>query len=367
MKILHIDPDDIENPQAGGGPERTWQIYRRLAARHQITVLTPTFDGCTREKMREGVRFVRLGRKLGGRGASHHLTFLLSLPAAVRRFDHDLLVEDFMPPASVTFTPLVARRPLIASVQWFFARSLSEQLHVPFHLAERWGVRWYHNFIVLSGSMRRHIETLQPRARCAVIPEGAADDLFALPFNWGDFILYLGRVDVQQKGVDLLLRALALIPPAERLPLVLAGHGFQWRTVQALISELGLNAWVRLHGRVDAAERARLFAGCRFTCVPSREETFGMVIAESCAAGKAVVVFDRAPMNEVAAPDSCELVEPLRVDRYAEAMRRLLREDEATLRRRGDLCRAWAGRYRWDAIALEQERFYTTVLEEAST
>ena len=52
MQILHIDPDDIDNPLSGGGPVRTYEIYRRLAQRHQVTVLTPTFPGSTPELMR---------------------------------------------------------------------------------------------------------------------------------------------------------------------------------------------------------------------------------------------------------------------------------------------------------------------------
>src|SRR5207244_1235012 len=94
VRILHLDPDDLDNPLAGGGPVRTFEICRRLARRHEITVLTPTFPGSTPLMEREGVRYVRLGRKVRDHGSSHHITFALALPRAVRRFEHDLLVED---------------------------------------------------------------------------------------------------------------------------------------------------------------------------------------------------------------------------------------------------------------------------------
>src|SRR5438132_11787919 len=42
-----------------------------------------------------------------------------------------------------------------------------------------------------------------------------------------------------------------------------------------------------------------------FTQPPSREETFGMVITEACAAAKPVIHFDVAPMNEVADGAGC--------------------------------------------------------------
>jgi phosphatidylinositol alpha-mannosyltransferase len=364
VKILHIDPDDIDNPLAGGGPERTWQVYRRLAARHEITVLTPTFEGSTPELVRDGVRFVRLGRKVGDHGSSHHISFFLSLPSAVLRFEYDLLVEDLMPPMSATWTPLFNRKPLIASVQWFFAESLSRQYHLPFFLGERYGIRLYPNLLVQTEAMRLRIESLHPGARCEVIPAGASDDLFDLPIRAGEPMLYLGRIDFAQKGLDLLLRAFASIPPEERVPLVIAGHGFQSDALERLVAELELGPWVSAVGRVGREERARLLAGCRFVCAPSREETFGMVIIEACAAGKPVVLFDRAPMNEVAA-EACERVPAFDVHAYAEAMRRLLRLDAGELEARGAACRAWAGAFRWDRIARLQSEFYGRVVDRA--
>ncbi len=360
MRILHLDPDDMDNPLSGGGPVRTFEIYRRLARRHEVTVLTPTFPGSTPECVREGVRYVRLGRRIRNHGSSHHITFFFALPAAVRRFPHDLLVEDLMPPMSATLTPLVATRPLIASVQWFFARTLTRQFHLPFTLGERHGVRMYRNAVLLTAAMRNRFAAMHPHANCVVIPNGVEDGLFTLPQVPGNGILYIGRLDFAQKGLDLLLRAYAMMP--ERPPLVLAGHGFEGGQVSALARRLGVLETISLPGRVDAATRARLLQDCRFVCVPSRDETFGMVISEACAAGKPVVLFDKAPMNEVAAPDACSVVPPFDVAAYSAAMQRLSRLSDAAILTLGASCRAWAQHYRWDAVAAAQESFYEGVL-----
>lgn len=364
MKILHIDPDDIDNPLSGGGPVRTFEIYRRLARRHEITVLTPTFPGSTPEKVRDGVRYVRLGRRVGDHGSSHHITFLFALPAAIRRFQYDLLVEDFMPPTAVTLTPLVNKKPLIASVQWFFAEALSRQYRLPFHLGERYGIRMYRNFVVLTEAMRELIQVRHPSARCEVIPNGVDEALYAIAPRFGDFILYLGRIDFMQKGIDLLLDAYRKLPESIRLPLVMAGGGFEEERLKGMISELGLDAWVRLTGKVGPAQRLELLRDCRFVCVPSREETFGMVILEACAAGKPVVVFDKWPMNEVAAEGGCERVPPFDVQAYSHAMGMLMDEDVPALAARGARCRFWAESFRWDAIAERQAEFYDEVVRE---
>lgn len=358
MRILHIDPDDIDNPLSGGGPRRTFEINRRLAARHEITVLTPSFPGSTPECIRDGVRYVRLGRRVGEHGSSHHITFFFALPRAVRRFAHDLLVEDFMPPCSVTANPLFTRAPVVGSVQWFGARPLAREYRLPFHWVETLGVRLYRHLVVLTPAMRERLSRLAPRARIAVVPNGVDDSLFEVAAPPGRSILYLGRLDLQRKGLGWLLEAYARLPAGARLPLVLAGHSDQEAAVRARVAELGLAGAVRLLGRVDAAQRRALLAESRFVCFPSPQETFGLVIAEACAAGRPVVHFDLPPMNEVASGAGCLAVQPFDVPAYAAAMQRLTDAPDQEIASRGAACRARVMAYRWDAVAGQQEAAY---------
>lgn len=364
MRILHLDPDDVDNPLSGGGPIRTLEIYRRLAARHEITVLTPTFEGSTPEKHRDGIRYLRMGRKIRNHGSSHHITYLAALPAAVRRFDHDLLIEDFMPPCSATWTPLFRHRdrPLIASVQWFFARDYTRRLKLPFHWGEEYGVRLYHNFIVLTETMRQKIEGRHRRADCRVIGNGVDDALFDVPVRPGKGVLFMGRLEVDAKGIDLLLAAYARIPENEREPLTLAGTLQQSSAVNALITQFGLEGWVHLTGPYDAAGRLRLLEACRFVVMPSRTETFGMTIAEANAAGRQVIVWDKAPMNEVASPSSPR-VKAFDVDAYATAIRDMLALPVEQLAALGDASRRHATRWNWSAVADAQEQYYLEVAD----
>ncbi len=364
MRILHLDPDDVDNPLAGGGPVRTLEICRRLARRHEVTVLTPTFPGSTPELERQGVRYVRLGRKVRQHGSSHHITFALALPRAVRRFEHDVLVEDFMPPASATWTPLFRRRdrPMIASVQWFFARRYTEWLKLPFHWGEEYGVRLYDHFVVLTEDMRARIAARAPRADVRVIPNGVDDALFDVPATPGQGVLFLGRTEIDAKGLDLLLEAMARIPEAQRPPLIIAGTIQQGDALHGLVDALALRPWVTLHGPYDAAGRARLLAACRVVAMPSRHETFGMTLAEANAAARVAVVWDRAPMNEVAAP-ACPRVAPYDTAAYAAALLQLHAAPDAALATLGEQARAWARRYDWDTVAAAQEAYYLEVAE----
>jgi glycosyltransferase involved in cell wall biosynthesis len=260
-------------------------------------------------------------------------------------------------------TPLFARGPLIASVQWFFAEQLARQYHLPFQLGERFGMLLYRNFIVQTEAMRRLVASRRPGARCVVIPSGLhASDFHTGPVL-GDYILYLGRIDIEQKGINLLLQAYCGIAEQVRLPLVMAGGGFDEQRLRGMVEELGLAGWVRLLGKVDGETKARLLRECRFVCVPSRSETFGLVILEACAAAKPAIVFDRWPMNEVAVKDGCVRVPAFDVPGYAAAITALISAGEESLRRRGAVCREWAGRFQWDEIARRQEAFYLEVVD----
>ncbi len=364
MRILHIDPDDIDNPLSGGGPRRTFEICRRLARRHEITVVTPTFPGSTPMLLREGVRYVRLGRRVGNHGSSHHITFFFALPGLVRRQSCDLVVEDFMPPASVTLTPLLARAPVIASVQWSYARTLAQQYRVPFHWIEAAGLRFYDNFITMSDDARLDLLRRRPGARVETIGNGVSDDLFDVPETPGDAILYLGRVDLERKGVGMLLEAYARLP-APRPPLIIAGHGWEHAATERRAGELGVAATTRVLGRVGAVERRDLLAACRFAVFPSREETFGMVITEACAASRPVIHFDLPPMNEIARGAGNIAVPAFDIPLFAEAMASLAHAHDAEIVARGRACRAHVQDQRWDAVAARQEAFYLEAVARA--
>jgi glycosyltransferase involved in cell wall biosynthesis len=234
-------------------------------------------------------------------------------------------------------------------------------LKLPFHWGEEYGVRLYQNFVVLTDAMRQRITTRHPGADCRVIGNGVDDDLFHVPARPGTGILFLGRLEVMAKGIDLLLAAYASIPEHEREPLTLAGTLQQPQVVQEMIERFGLGQWVRMTGSFDAAERSRLLAACRFVVMPSRTETFGMTIAEANAAARQVVLWDRTPMNEVASPGSPR-VPAYDIAAYASAMRELLAMPADSLAVLGEASRAHATRWNWRTVADAQEQYYFDVM-----
>lgn len=129
-----------------------------------------------------------------------------------------------------------------------------------------------------------------PRARVHIVPPAVLPGEIALSeVPREPRILYVGQL-IRGKGVDLLLRALALV----KTPFIatLVGTGNAEPGLRALAAELGLGDRVTFAGWVANAELSPLYRACRVAVVPSRwPEPFGMVGLEAMLHGRAVVGF----------------------------------------------------------------------------
>ncbi|MDO5576731.1 MAG: glycosyltransferase family 4 protein, partial [Fibrobacter sp.] len=101
------------------------------------------------------------------------------------------------------------------------------------------------------------------------------------------FILFLGRREAH-KGLAMLLVAFAGIEAPVKL--VIAGPGEPIKSRNDSIIDLG---------EIDEKMKNWLLSACEFLCVPSSDETFGIVFAEAMSYGKPVISLDVTPMNEI--------------------------------------------------------------------
>jgi len=178
-------------------------------------------------------------------------------------------------------------------------------------------------------------------------------------FGSGRHILFLGRIDVRQKGLDLLLAAIAADPPP--LPLVIAGGGTrrEERRLRGLVQPVRQH--VRLAGRVCGQEKEDLLRNCAFVVLPSRYETFSLSALEAMTYGKPVVCFD-LPQLEWISSGSAVRVPPFDVPALAAAIGGLSRQPE----RRSAMGRdayALSRRYDWEVIAERYRRLVSAMLD----
>mmetsp|Transcript_5023 Transcript_5023/g.12688 ORF Transcript_5023/g.12688 Transcript_5023/m.12688 type:complete len:257 (-) Transcript_5023:139-909(-) len=103
-------------------------------------------------------------------------------------------------------------------------------------------------------------------------------------------VLFVGRL-AMQKGPDLLLEAIPLVM-AKRpdVKFVIVGDGYMRNDLQKRTHDLGVSNSVRFLGSMNGRPLVELFKSADCVCIPSRNEPFGIVVLESWASGKPVVV-----------------------------------------------------------------------------
>jgi phosphatidyl-myo-inositol alpha-mannosyltransferase len=337
--------DHVDNPHyGGGGAVVVQQVAQRLAREFAVTVYCGSYRG-SRAHTAAGVRHVFLPVGWAGPRAGQLLfALLLPLVALVRR--PAVWFESLTPPFSVSLLPLVSRAPVVALVQMLCGADMRRRYGLPFDAVERRGLRWYRRFVVLNEADGAAVQRASPAAVVTRIPNGVELPPDAeLDGAREEHILFLGRIDVSQKGLDLLLDAVGTDPP---LPLVIAGSGTR-QEEERLRRLLPDGDRVRFVGRVAGAEKARLLRDCAFMVVPSRYETFCLSALEAMACGKPVVRFDLDRLGWIGA--ACgPAVAPFDVAALRAAIASLAAD--APLRRAtGRAARLRSADFGWDAAA----------------
>jgi glycosyltransferase involved in cell wall biosynthesis len=345
--------DSPGNPHyRGGGAAVVEMIACWLATHFEVTVVTAGRRG--RMEMRDGVRYRQLPVGWAGPRAGQ-LLFHALLPISARRLPHDLWIESFTPPFSTSFLPLFSRARVVGFAQNLSGEEMWGRYRLPFFLIERLGLRFYRDVVVLNPADRALVRRCSPSANVRVIPNCVELPLLDEQLlGHGEHILYLGRIDIWHKGLDLLLAAYARSGLA--MPLLVAGNGTRAdeRRLAGLLIATGGN--VRWLGRVTGQRKQDLLERSAFVMLPSRHEAFGLTALEGMSYGKPVVHFDLPTQRWM---DGDVRVPPFDVDALAGEMRALAGDEQAR-RELGRAARAAAQRYGAKEMA---DRYLRLVLQ----
>jgi glycosyltransferase involved in cell wall biosynthesis len=169
-------------------------------------------------------------------------------------------------------------------------------------------------------------------------------------------LLFLGRLDMHVKGLDLLFRALSAgirngkLPINLRLDLVGADWGDQHR-LETLAARLRIADFVRFPGYVPPAERWNVLSSHDILILPSRWEGVPLVVIEAMALGKPVIVSEETGTSSYVREAQCGyLVQPNPASICAGLIRAIETRDE--WRGMGERGRAFAYQHlTWAKIA----------------
>jgi len=371
MRILVVNWQDRENPQAGGAEAHLHEIFGRLAARgHEVTLLASGWSGATPRVELDGIAVHRTGRRY---------TFSVAAPRYfarhLRRPPWDLVVEDLN--KVPLFTPLWTDSPPVALlVHHLFGATAFHEASFPVATAT-WllekPIPWVFRGVPVVAVSRSTRDDLVRRGleaeRIEVIHNGM--DLRALAPSPGGrrfpqpTAVYLGRLK-RYKGVDLVLRAVALLRRSGvPVRLLVGGKGDHEAALKALAAQLELGEAVRFLGFVSEEHKKELFQRCWVHILASPKEGWGISNLEAAACGTPTVASDAPGLRDSVLDGRTGFLVPHGdIARLAEAVGRVLADPD--LRERlGAQARAFAEGFSWDASATAMEGFLTRVVRNS--
>jgi glycosyltransferase involved in cell wall biosynthesis len=357
VRIVFSNYDSPRNPwYGGGGAVAIHEIARRLAATHAVEIVVGRYAADQPAEL-DGVTYRPVGPVASPRLGQ--LLFHFSLPFRMRRRSFDVWCESLTPPFSTACLQRFTPRPVVALTQVLAGVGMRRKYGLPFDRFERVGLRTYRHAIATSEYLRGRLLAANPALNVAVIPNGVPGELVRTTApRTEQHVLFLGRLDVEQKGLDLLCAALGSVGAELPWPVVIAGAGATGdeARLRRLIEQHGLGGRVRLAGRVEGEAKQRLLAGAALLVMPSRFEASPLVMVEAFCHGVPVVCFG---IPELAGtPATCAVqVPPFDAQRFGAALRALAR-DPARRVALGRAAKAFARGFDWDDLARRYADFF---------
>ncbi len=192
-------------------------------------------------------------------------------------------------------------------------------------------------------------------------------DLYRKKYAPGDskLVFFVGRL-VYEKGVQTVIQAMPII--LEKIPnvnFVVGGSGPHMNQLISLVRELGLEERVKFTGHLDTDDLFAFYKIADLTVVPSLYEPFGMVVLESMAMGTPTIVADTGGLSEIVVHEETGLMfEPGNPKSLAEAILRILTDEELATKLSRDAIEYLGNKYNWNRIASRTLEVYRRAIRE---
>jgi glycosyltransferase involved in cell wall biosynthesis len=296
-----------------------------------------------------------------------HLHFYPGLGKQMRRVRPDLVHIDEEPYNLATFQALWLARRVAAKSLFFSWQNISRRYPPPFRFMERYVLSHVNYALVGNQEAGQVWRTKGYEGELAVIPQFGIDPEVYKPAprpTEGEFVVgYMGRL-VAEKGVDLLLEALAGLEGAWRASVL--GSGPEREALQAQAQRLRLAERVAFDDWIPSSQMPARYRQLDALVVPSRtrpnwKEQFGRVLVEAMACGVPVIGAASGEIPNVIG-DAGLIFPEGRADVLRDHLARLLADADlrAALARRGR--ERVLARYTQAQVAAETYQVYQSML-----
>lgn len=367
MRILLVNWQDRDNPQAGGAEIHLHEIFGRLAAKgHEVRLLCGGWSTAPARTLLDGINVFRVGTRA-------------SFPFLARRYFRrhlrpwpDVLVEDIN--KVPLYTPWWGAKSTIALVPHLFGSTVFSELVAPLAAAvwtsERplgWAYRGVPfeaisestaDDLAARGIPRASVEVIYPGIDTAAYTPDPAARAAAPAFA------YLGRLK-KYKGVQFVIRAFAALGIRDAT-LEIAGAGDYRPELETLARSLDLGERVRFLGRISEADKLALLRRAWALVFASPKEGWGITNLEAAACATPVVASNSPGIRESVRDGLTGFLVPHGdVAAMSAAMRRVA-ESRSLVASLGTEARRFAETFTWERAAAETEAHLMRVVGRAS-
>jgi glycosyltransferase involved in cell wall biosynthesis len=300
VRILVLNWQDHQNPQAGGAELHLKEIFGRIVARgHSVDLLCSSWENAPPRVNLNGIDVHRIGSR-------HSYPFLARryYGARLAANNYDVVIEDLN--KVPLYTPLWGVRKLVALVHHLFGSTVFREAPLPLAAA-----------VWLS---ERPLSALYRRVPFQAVSVSTADDLVArgIPrgsvrviYNGVDsarltpdpsersrtpLFVYLGRLK-KYKRVDLVIRAFAELNVPEAT-LEIAGTGDYRASLEGLVKSLHLTDRVKFLGFIPEDEKIHLLRRAWASTLASPKEGWGISNLEAAACATPVIAANSPGIRE---------------------------------------------------------------------
>jgi glycosyltransferase involved in cell wall biosynthesis len=363
-KVVVLSRRNITHPRAGGASRYVHEIFRRLARKYDIIVLSEGAPTSQPIQEIQGLTYINIqGSFLRLRLPLYYLRSLAK--------DTDILIDN-ADVAIPWLSPLFGKKPAITIVHQLvreiFYEELPRILAAAGYFSEPAIYRLYSrsSIVAMSNSTAQGLRELGiPDDRIRIIGPGCpypTNERVPLVARSHNMIGCVSRL-MRYKGVQFAIRSIAQI--ADDFPdirLEIAGSGPYEPQLRKLAQDLKVDPKVTFLGRVSEERKLKLYRESRAIILSSIREGYGLSVIEANAFGTPAIGWDVPGLRDSIIDNETGLLASFPHEQDLARQIHQILIDDSTWLRMSERAWKWAHDHSWDHSAREFEDMIESVL-----
>ncbi|WP_163929928.1 glycosyltransferase family 4 protein [Paraferrimonas sp. SM1919] len=237
-------------------------------------------------------------------------------------------------------------------------------------------IKLYQGFIVkssykiIANSQKERVEFLSlllnpADSRIEIIPNGVDNSLlnsFKAEECTNPTLLFMSQI-IPVKGLESIIEDIhkSKVKSGKELTLDIYGYGSTTyvNSLKMKVNELGLSGQIKFKGRVEKEERSNIYSKYNMLVLPSKSESFGLVIIEALALGCSVLTTSATPWDSPLYTEHIQIYDPSGSESYLSLIQFYDNNNNLSSKDRLNNHLFVCENFSWNSIVTKIEKLYT--------